>query len=65
MAIGPRFSNAVLQTLLVLLKKQPPANRKLFVVGTTSLGMVMQVGRGAAPHRRSCRFPRHTWEVVV
>ena len=23
-AIGPRFSNAILQTLLVLLKKQPP-----------------------------------------
>ena len=43
-AIGPRFSNAVLQTLLVLLKKQPPAGRKLFVVGTTGLGMVMQVG---------------------
>lgn len=31
-AIGPRFSNQVLQTLLVLLKKQPPAGRKLFVV---------------------------------
>jgi vesicle-fusing ATPase len=43
-AIGPRFSNAVLQTLLVLLKKQPPAGRKLFVVGTTGLGMVIQVG---------------------
>ncbi len=42
-AIGPRFSNAVLQTLLVLLKKQPPPGRKLFVVGTTSLGLVMQV----------------------
>ncbi len=23
-AIGPRFSNAVLQVLLILLKKQPP-----------------------------------------
>ena len=45
-AIGPRFSNTVLQTLLVLLKKQPPQQRKLFVVGTTSLGMVMQVGWG-------------------
>ena len=43
-AIGPRFSNAVLQTLLVLLKKAPPAGRKLFVVGTTGLGLVMQVG---------------------
>ena len=41
-AIGPRFSNAVLQTLLVLLKKQPPKGRKLLVLGTTSSGAVME-----------------------
>lgn len=36
--IGPRFSNVVLQTLLVLLKKIPPEhNRKLFIIGTTSV----------------------------
>ena len=46
-AIGPRFSNAVLQTLLVLLKKAPPPGRRLFVIGTTSLGLVMQVRAGA------------------
>lgn len=35
--IGPRFSNTVLQTLLVLLKKIPPdEGRRLLVVGTTS-----------------------------
>ncbi|XP_076459186.1 vesicle-fusing ATPase-like isoform X2 [Babylonia areolata] len=34
--IGPRFSNLVLQALLVLLKKSPPAGRKLLVIGTTS-----------------------------
>jgi vesicle-fusing ATPase len=35
--IGPRFSNTVLQTLLVLLKKIPPdEGRRLFVLGTTS-----------------------------
>jgi len=35
--IGPRFSNTVLQTLLVLLKKIPPDNgRKLLIIGTTS-----------------------------
>lgn len=45
-AIGPRFSNAILQTLLVLLKRQPPLGRKLFVIGTTSLGLVMQVRWG-------------------
>lgn len=36
--IGPRFSNLVLQTLLVLLKKTPPdEGRKLLVIGTTSV----------------------------
>jgi vesicle-fusing ATPase len=35
--IGPRFSNTVLQTLLVLLKKIPPdEGRRLLVLGTTS-----------------------------
>lgn len=50
--IGPRFSNAVLQTLLVLLKKIPPDDgRRLMVVGTTSsphfledLGLVQAFG---------------------
>jgi len=36
--IGPRFSNAVLQALLVLVKKKPPnSNRKLLIIGTTSM----------------------------
>ncbi|KAJ2755269.1 transport between ER and Golgi ATPase protein, partial [Coemansia nantahalensis] len=34
--IGARFSNAVLQTLLVLIKKHPPAGRRLLVIATTS-----------------------------
>ena len=41
-SIGPRFSNTVLQTLLVLLKKQPPKGRKLLVLGTTSCIDVME-----------------------
>lgn len=41
-AIGPRFSNTVLQTLLVLLKKTPPDDgRKLFIIGTTSVPHVL------------------------
>lgn len=40
--IGPRFSNAALQTILVLLKKPPPEGRRLFVMGTTSNGLVME-----------------------
>jgi len=35
--VGPRFNNAVLQTLLVLLKKPPPEGRKLLIMGTTSM----------------------------
>lgn len=36
--IGPRFSNTVLQTLLVLLKKAPPEDeRRLLVICTTAL----------------------------
>jgi len=35
--IGPRFSNLILQTLLVLVKRNPPKEgKKLFVIGTTS-----------------------------
>ena len=36
--LGPRFSNPVLQALLVLIKKAPPTQgRKLMVVATTSM----------------------------
>lgn len=40
-AIGPRFSNAVLQTLLVLLKKPPPKGRKLLILATSSQKFVL------------------------
>merc|ERR1712070_499996 len=41
--IGPRFSNTVLQTLLVLLKKVPPdEGRRLLVVGTTSVPQLLE-----------------------
>jgi vesicle-fusing ATPase len=40
--IGPRFSNSVLQTLLVLLKKPPPKDRKLLILGTTSQKHVLE-----------------------
>jgi vesicle-fusing ATPase len=50
--IGPRFSNTVLQTLLILLKKVPPdQGRRLLVIATTScphlledLGLVQAFG---------------------
>jgi len=34
--IGPRFSNVILQTLLVLLKREPPKGRRLLIFATTS-----------------------------
>lgn len=41
-AIGPRFSNTVLQTLLILLKKPPPTEgRRLLCIGTTSVPHVL------------------------
>jgi vesicle-fusing ATPase len=40
--IGPRFSNAILQTLLVLIKKKPPnTDRKLMIIGTTSMKSIL------------------------
>ncbi|KAL8505872.1 hypothetical protein ACS0TY_016917 [Phlomoides rotata] len=35
-AIGPRFSNLISQTLMVLLKRLPPKGKKVLVIGTTS-----------------------------
>lgn len=41
--IGPRFSNPILQALLVLIKKKPPnPDRKLLIIGTTSMKSVLQ-----------------------
>ncbi|KAJ1609417.1 N-ethylmaleimide-sensitive factor (NSF1)-like AAA ATPase [Cryptosporidium canis] len=35
-AIGPRFSNIVLQTIMVLIKNRAPKGRKLLILATTS-----------------------------
>ena len=40
--IGPRFSNSVLQALMVLLKKQPPSGRRLLILATTTERAVLQ-----------------------
>ncbi len=40
--IGPRFSNIVLQTLMILCKRPPPKeNRKLLIIGTTTSSRVL------------------------
>ncbi|KAJ4814573.1 Vesicle-fusing ATPase [Rhynchospora pubera] len=44
-AIGPRFSNLISQTLLVLLKRVPPKGKNLLVIGTTSeVGFLESLG---------------------
>ena len=40
--IGPRFSNVVLQTLLVCIKKAPKPGHKLVVIGTSSSASVLE-----------------------
>ncbi|KAH0466787.1 hypothetical protein IEQ34_004025 [Dendrobium chrysotoxum] len=44
-AIGPRFSNLIAQTLLVLLKRLPPKGKNMLVIGTTSeVGFLESIG---------------------
>ncbi|XP_050370156.1 vesicle-fusing ATPase [Argentina anserina] len=44
-AIGPRFSNLISQTLMLLLKRTPPKGKKLLVFGTTSeVGFLDSIG---------------------
>ncbi|KPI34791.1 Vesicular-fusion protein sec18 [Cyphellophora attinorum] len=40
--IGPRFSNPIFQTLVTLLRKQPPQGRQLLILATTSDRSIMQ-----------------------
>eukprot|EP00961_Rhodomonas_salina_P086667 1165463-Rhodomonas_salina.1 len=40
--IGPRFSNEILQILLVLINKRPPKGHRLLVIGTTSSRSVLE-----------------------
>jgi vesicle-fusing ATPase len=40
--IGPRFTNSVLQTLMVLVKSVPPKGRRLLILATTSCMSVMR-----------------------
>lgn len=40
--IGPRFSNIVLQTLMILCKQTPPNGRRLLILATTSSSRVLE-----------------------
>ncbi|EPZ35768.1 ATPase, AAA-type domain-containing protein [Rozella allomycis CSF55] len=40
--IGPRFSNSILQTLIVLFRKYPPKGRKILILATTNHKNVLE-----------------------
>lgn len=56
-SIGPRFSNHVLQTLLVLAKRQPPKGHRLLVLGTTSQLRVLETMELAAAFNVTLNVP--------
>lgn len=58
---GPRFSNTVLQTLLVLLKKAPDCGRKLLVVGTTHNLNAVQTTRLDKTFFTTIEVPNLNW----
>lgn len=67
--IGPRYSNLTLQALLVLLKKQPPAGRKLLILCTTSRRQVLEdmemlSAFTAILHVQNLNKPEHLVAVV-
>eukprot|EP00163_Fabomonas_tropica_P023764 TRINITY_DN411_c0_g1_i1.p1 TRINITY_DN411_c0_g1~~TRINITY_DN411_c0_g1_i1.p1 ORF type:complete len:330 (+),score=75.30 TRINITY_DN411_c0_g1_i1:133-1122(+) len=47
---GPRFSNTVLQALMVLIKKPPPVGRKLLILATTSNRRMLDEDLGTNPY---------------
>ncbi|KFX96831.1 hypothetical protein V490_03114 [Pseudogymnoascus sp. VKM F-3557] len=55
--IGPRFSNLVLQTLMVLLTKQPPKGRRLLIIGTTTQRSILHQLDLAASFDREMAVP--------
>lgn len=57
-ALGGRYSNDILQALLVLVKRSPPAGRKLCVIGTsTSISTMQEIELDAV-------FP-FRWEIPL
>lgn len=40
--VGQRFSNVILQTLLILLKKAPPTNTRLMIIATTAISSLLE-----------------------
>jgi vesicle-fusing ATPase len=57
-SVGMRFSNAVLQTLLVLCKRPPPTKgRKLMVVGTTGIPSLLEQMELAAAFQLAFPMP--------
>ncbi|OSX79022.1 hypothetical protein BU14_0091s0002 [Porphyra umbilicalis] len=64
--IGPRFSNVLLQTLLVLVKSMPPPGRRLLIVATTGDAEVMeQLSMRTAFNATLSTLPLNVTEVAA
>jgi vesicle-fusing ATPase len=63
-AVGPRFSNVVLQTLLVLTKALPPKGRKLMIIGTTGIPELLDQMELASGFQLSLGMPLVTEEAA-
>jgi len=69
-AVGQRYSNLVLQALMVLLKKQPPPKRKLLVLATSSMekSMLQEMGLldcfSTKLHVSNLILPEHVMQVL-
>ena len=63
-AVGPRFSNVVLQTLLVLTKALPPKGRKLMIIGTTAIPELLEQMELASGFQLSLGMPLVTEEAA-
>eukprot|EP00375_Theileria_parva_P002060 XP_764736.1 N-ethylmaleimide sensitive protein [Theileria parva strain Muguga] len=55
--IGPRFSNNILQCLLILIKKAPEHQRRIFVIGTTSEEEFMEMANVTEAFTVSTQVP--------
>ncbi|KAK2195385.1 bifunctional AAA ATPase [Babesia duncani] len=55
--IGPRFSNSILQCLLVMIKKAPSHGRRVFVIGTSSEGEFLEMANVSAAFTVTVNVP--------
>ncbi|ORM41001.1 Vesicular-fusion protein sec18 [Babesia sp. Xinjiang] len=63
--IGPRFSNTIMQCLLILIKKAPKHGRRIFVIGTTSEDSFMEMANVTQAFTVSVEVPMVTGSTEI